>query len=272
MRARDAASEAGAVAYADFRDMIGKVDAVSVAVPASSHHAVASAFLAAGVSVFVEKPLADTFAAARALAAAAEKHGAVLQVGHIERFNPAVVAMAERVGAPRRMSFRRLSTWNGRAADVDVILDLMIHDIDLALHFANAPVKSVAGSGQRVQSDTIDEAEAWLTFENGVIATLSASRVAARNERRVSISELGAVHSADLNAPSLVVTRRGEPPAVIELPPHDNLGAEIDAFVRSVAGGQPVAVDGEVGAAAVGIAERIRAAIDEADEPVRRSM
>jgi predicted dehydrogenase len=271
-RASAFAAEFGATAFTDYRDLIGKVDAVSIAVPAAGHHDVAAAFIAAGVHVFVEKPLAATTDAARALAAAASACGVVLQVGHIERFNPAVTAIEQRIGQPRRMAFRRLSAWNGRATDVDVIFDLMIHDIDLALHFAQSPVRSVAGSGQVARSSTIDEAEAWLTFENGAIATLSASRVAPQTERRITISEPGAAYVADLGAPGLAVTRRGEPtPTIIPLEAHDNLGAEIDSFLACVADGAAPRVGGEAGVAAVDIAERIRAAID-AGAPAIRSV
>lgn len=265
--------EFGATAFADYRDVIGRVDAVSIAVPAAGHHEVASAFIEAGVHVFVEKPLAATAEAARTLVTEAAAAGVVLQVGHIERFNAAVAAIAERVVNPRRMAFRRMSVWNGRASDVDVIFDLMIHDIDLALFFAHSPVRSVAGNGQIVRSGMIDEAEAWLTFENGAIATLSASRVAPQTERRVTISEPGAAYVADLGAPGLAVTRRGEPtPTIIPLEAHDNLGAEIDSFLACVAAHGTPRVDGEAGVAAVHIAERIRSAIDEAGMPAIRSV
>ena len=179
-----AASERyGCASHADHRALIGMVDAVSITVPTSNHHEVASDFLDAGIHVFVEKPIAADAASAADLVDRAEKANATLQVGHIERFSPAFRALRERCADPRLISAVRRTEWRGRAVDVDVVLDLMIHDIDLVLTLAGAPVVSVEASGARIVSATNDVAEARLTFANGVMATLSASRVAAKGER-----------------------------------------------------------------------------------------
>jgi predicted dehydrogenase len=149
---------------------------------------------------------------------------------------------------------------------VDVVLDLMIHDIDLALTLAKSPVVSVAANGATIKSDTTDEAEAWLVFANGLIATLSASRVAEVNERVVTVTEPGFAWHADLTGPSLTYTPRGQRGASgvsVAMPKRDNLGAEIAAFLNSVATGAPPMVDGAAGVAALEIGERIRAAIEE---------
>ena len=273
-RARATAQLYGAAAFADWRDLIGKVDAVSLAVPASLHAAVARDFLDAGVHVLVEKPIAVASAAARDLVARAGQAGVILQVGHIERFSPIFGALQRRVTNPRRIACTRRAKWNGRAADVDVILDLMIHDIDLILALAGSPVASVAASGTAVRSGATDEAEAWLTFADGLVATLSASRVAEENERKVVVTEPGTIYTADLAASGLEVTSRGKWGAAAEavaLSPQDNLAAEIDAFLDSVATGTPPAVDGHAGLAALEVAERIQAAIADSDAPVRRS-
>ncbi len=273
-RAETVAADSGSEALTEHRALIGKVDAVSIAVPAVQHHAVAADFLDAGVHVFIEKPIAVDSAAAEDLVARAERAGVVLQVGHIERFSPAVAALAARLVNPRRIAAVRQTKWSGRAVDVDVILDLMIHDIDLVLTLAAAPVVSVAANGAATVSGRTDEAEAWLTFANGTVATLSVSRSAAENRRRLKVTEPDMIYVADLAGPTLFARRRagrGEAESV-PLISHDNLGAEIAAFLDSVANGTPPLVDGRAGAAALAIAERIQAAIAGGSQPARRSM
>ena len=269
-----AAETYGAAPFADHRDLIGKVDAVSITVPASLHHAVAADFIDAGVHVLIEKPIATDSAAARDLIARAGRAGVILQVGHIERFSPAVGELRLRVTNPRRIACRRRAKWPGRSIDVDVILDLMIHDIDLVLTLANAPLASVAASGAEVASGMTDEAEAWLTFASGLIATLSVSRVAEEGERKLTVTEPDTVFSADLAVPSLSFVGRRVPHAVpvpIVLPRRDSLGAEIAAFLKSVATGTPPEVDGRAGLAALEVAERIQGAILDMQAPARRS-
>ncbi len=273
-RAEALAADTGAEAFTDHRVLIGKVDAVSIAVPATLHHAVATDFLDAGVHVFTEKPLSVDSATAEDLVGRAERAGLVLQVGHIERFSPAVGELARRLVDPRRIATVRRTGWSGRSDDVDVILDLMIHDIDLVLALAGSAVVSVAADGAATVSGLIDEAEAWLTFANGIVATLSVSRSATENQRLLTVSEPGTVYVADLAGPTLVVRPRiGHGAAeTVSLAPHDNLGAEIAAFLDSVANGTPPLVDGRAGAQAVAIAERIQAAIAGGAAPARRSM
>jgi predicted dehydrogenase len=214
----------------------------------------------------VEKPLTADSAQGRDLVDVAARKGVILQVGHVERFSPVFCALRDRLIAPRRVSCIRRTKWSGRSSDVDVILDLMIHDIDLVLTMAGSPVVSVAASGAEVVSGKIDEAEAWITFANGMIATLSASRAATENERKITITEAETSYAADLSIPSLTSVSRRVPGAVptdIPLSTRDNLGAEIDAFLNSVTTGMPPKVDGLSGLAALEIAERIRAAIAE---------
>jgi predicted dehydrogenase len=270
-----AAAEAyGAAPFANYRDLIGKVDAVSITVPATLHHAVAADFIDAGVHVFIEKPIATESVAARDLIARATRRNVILQVGHIERFSPAVDELRLRVSNPRRIACLRRTKWNGRAVDVDVILDMMIHDIDLVLTLAKAPPVSVAASGAEVMSGMTDEAEAWLTFANGLIATISVSRVAEGIERKLSVTEPNILFTADLSAPSLSYVSRRVPHAVpvpVVLPHRDNLGAEITAFLKSVATGVVPDVDGRAGLAALEVAERIQRAIVDAQAPARRS-
>lgn len=273
-RAQAIAADAGTRAVTDHRALIGKVDAVSIAVPATHHHAAAADFLDAGVHVFMEKPLAVDSASGEDLVARAERAGVVLQVGHIERFSPAVAELEKRLSDPRRIAAVRRTGWSGRSGDVDVVLDLMIHDIDLVLTLAASPVVSVTANGVATVSGLTDEAEAWLTFASGTIATLSASRCAAENRRVLTVTEPGTIYVADLAGPSLSLRPRGghAEPEMVPLTPHDNLGVEIAAFLDSVAGGAPPLVDGRAGARAVAIAERIQAAIADGAAPARRSL
>lgn len=268
---RAAAVEAsGAEAFADYRDLLGKVEAVAVTVPATWHHEVAAFFIDAGVHVFVEKPIAPDSAAARDLIARAERAGVILQVGHIERYSPAVDSLRARVSNPRRISSVRRAKWHGRSVDVDVVLDMMIHDIDLVLTLANSPLVSVAASGAAVMSGLTDEAEAWLTFADGLIATISVSRVAEIQERKLTITEPDTAYSADLGIPSLSILSRRTPgaaPVSVELPARDNLGAEVDTFLKCIATGTTPEVDGRAGLAALEVAERIQGAIRDAAAP-----
>jgi predicted dehydrogenase len=266
-RARAAGEQYGCVGYADHRDLIGKVDAVSITVPAVLHHRVARDFLDAGVHVLIEKPITADSAAARDLVAAAARANVILQVGHLERFSPVVDALRARVSSPRRISAARRTPWTGRSTDVDVVLDLMIHDIDLALMLAGQPVASVAASGVVGRSGRVDEAEAWLTFAGGTIATLSASRVAETGERRIVVTEPATVFAGDLGRTSLTALSRGQrgaEPTTVPVESRDALGAEITAFLASVRAGAAPDVDGAAGLAALEIAERIQASIADA--------
>jgi predicted dehydrogenase len=255
-----AAEKYGAEALGDHRGLIGKVDAVSITVPASLHHAVASDLIAAGIHLFIEKPIAADAKEAAELISQAEKTGVLLQIGHIERFSPAFRELQKGVGQPRLVEAIRHSPWNGRSTDVDVVLDLMIHDIDLALALIGEPVTSVEATGTAVKTAHNDIANATLRFANGAVAKLSASRVADKPTRTLSVEEPGRAYTADLGAPSLSVTAGGST-GTIPVEPADNLGAEIAAFLDSVATGSPPLVDGRAGLAAVAVAEMILAAI-----------
>ena len=185
-RACAAGETFGAEAISSHRGLIGKVDAVSITVPTVSHYAVARDLIDAGVHVFIEKPIAASAAEAEDLVERAAAMRATLQIGHIERFSPAFRALKGRIGDPRLIAAVRSTPWTGRALDVDVVLDLMIHDIDLAVDLAGAPVVAVDAVGTQVFSPTNDMAEARLTFANGVVATLAASRVSAKGERTLT--------------------------------------------------------------------------------------
>ncbi|MCB1488659.1 MAG: Gfo/Idh/MocA family oxidoreductase [Bauldia sp.] len=263
-RSATAAQRFDAAPFGDHHALIGQVEAVSVAVPTSLHHKVAGDLIDAGIHVFVEKPIASDAGEAADLVARARARGVVLQVGHIERYAPAFRALLNRVEAPRLVECVRHATWSGRATDVDVVLDLMIHDIDLALTVAASPVVSVAASGTSVATETNDVAEARLVFENGVVARLAASRVAASPERSVCVAETGRYLAADLAGQTLSIVTGIQGAATTEsvtLAAADNLGSEINAFLESVRSGEAPPVDGVAGLDAMKVADMILAEI-----------
>ncbi len=251
----------GVEGLTDHRDLIGRVDAVSVAAPTSLHHSIASELIDAGVHVFVEKPIAATIADAADLVARAAKADVALQVGHIERFAPAYRSLAKQVRALKSIACVRHTPWRGRAADVDVVLDLMIHDIDLTLSLAKAPVIAVEAAGSPVVTADNDVVGARLTFDNGLVASLSASRVAAEGERTLTVSETGRRLVADLSRQTLTVSPDSGPSEDQDFGAADNLAAEISAFLDSIASGAEPVVDGRAGLEALKVAEMIRSAV-----------
>ncbi len=261
-RARAVAEAHGAEALHDHRALIGKVDAVSITVPTSLHHAVAADLLDAGIHVLIEKPIADSPEAARDLIARAARSGAVLQVGHIERFSPVFGELAKAVSAPRVVELTRIGPWKGRAVDVDVVLDLMIHDIDLALALIGSDVVAVAATGAAVRAPTNDFAHAILHFANGASAYLHASRIADRQERSIRVVDTDRLLVADLAARSVAWSLPdGSSRHEIAVSASDNLALEIDSFLDAALSRQPPVVDGAAGLRALDIAERIMRAI-----------
>ena len=186
-QARAVAERVGTRAVDDYHDLLGKVDAISVAVPTALHREVASAFLQIGVAAMVEKPLAGSLADAEALVALARARGAVLQVGHIERFNAALGALDGMNLRPKFIAAERLSTYSFRSTDIGVVLDLMIHDIDLVLSMVPTPVKSVQAVGVSVFGGHEDIANARIEFEDGCVVNLTASRVSVEASRKMRL-------------------------------------------------------------------------------------
>src|SRR5262249_20419001 len=211
-RAQKLAHETGARAINDYRDLPGKFDLASVASPSVTHHEVAAAMLRAGVDVLLEKPMAPSLSEARQLAALAAEHARVLQIGHLERFNPAIVRLRSIVNGPRFVECARLAPFTERGTDVDVILDLMIHDLDVIFSLAPAEVTSVEAVGVAVLTDTIDVANARIRFEGGLIANVSASRVAPRRERKIRFFQPDAYLSVDYEARRVQIYRKSPPP------------------------------------------------------------
>ena len=243
-RARQVASEHGAAAFRDYRELAGRVDVASVATPGATHFEIAAGLLEAGVDILLEKPMAAGLEEARRLAALAADGGRVLQVGHLERFNPAIVHLRSLLHAPRYIECHRLAPFTERGTDVDVVLDLMVHDLDVVLTVSAAAVASVEALGVAVLTSQVDVANARLRFADGLIANLNASRVAARRERKIRFFQPDAYISLDYEARRVQVYRKGPPAAgsafptisaeQIELGHGDPLADEIAAFVDSV--------------------------------------
>jgi len=259
-RAKAAGEKHGAEPLSDHRALIGRVEAASICAPASFHEAVANDLIAAGIDLFVEKPLADTAAGAARLVRAADKAGTILQVGHIERFAPAFRGLAARVGKVSEIEAVRHAPWNGRSTDVDVVLDLMIHDIDLVLALVRQPVVAVEARGNVVRTAFNDAVDATLRFADGTVARLSTTRLADKPKRTLRVVDERGEYRADLGGPSLAFTA-GRQTETIAVEPADNLAAEIAAFLASVRDRTPPVVDGRAGRDAVAVAEMIIAAV-----------
>jgi predicted dehydrogenase len=261
------AAEVGTLAVADYRELLGKVDAVSVVTPTPAHFEIAAAFLAAGAHVLVEKPITETPEQARALIAQAAKHKRVLQVGHLERFNAAVLAAEPHLRTPRFMECQRLAPYKERGTDVNVVLDLMIHDIDLVQSLARSEIVSIDAIGSPVFSGEIDIANARIRFANGCVANTTASRVSLKTERKLRIFEDAAYISLDLQQKILTLIRKregvpqpGQLPVTIEeanLEQGDALMSEIESFLDCIRNDQRPVVSGEDGLRALETAIRI---------------
>jgi predicted dehydrogenase len=250
-----------------YASLLGAVDAVSVVTPTPAHFEIAREFLAAGAHVLVEKPIAETPAEARELIALAARAGRILQVGHLERFNAAILAAEPHLHAPRFIECHRLAPYRERGTDVNVVLDLMIHDIDLVQTMVNAPIATIDAVGTPVFSEEIDIANARIRFANGCVANATASRVSLKTERKLRIFEDDAYLSLDLQQKIMTLIRKRGPgdapgplPVIIEeqsLDPGDALQAEIDSFLQCIRAGRPPVVTGEAGLMALETAIRI---------------
>ena len=205
--AQAVAKPLGCRAVADYHELLGQVDAVSVVVPTQAHHAVTLDFLRAGAHVLVEKPIAVTLEQADEMIALAEQLGLKLAVGHLERFNPVALALEPLLQRPRFIESTRLAPFKPRATDVSVLLDLMIHDVDLILSLVDSEIVSIDSSGARVLTADIDIANARIRFANGCVANVTASRVSNKSERKMRVFQDRACHSLDFGTRQLVSYR-----------------------------------------------------------------
>jgi predicted dehydrogenase len=271
-RAEEIARKLGTRAFHDYREIIGCVDCVSLAVPTPEHYALAAELLESGVDVLVEKPMTETAAEGRALVECADRRARVLQVGHLERFNPAIRSLAGVLTRPRFIECHRLAPFTERGTEVDVILDLMIHDLDVILSVVQAPVEKVEAVGVPVLSESVDIANARLRFAGGVIANITSSRVALKRERKIRFFQADAYVSVDYGDKRVLIARRLPPPPGSSTPVIDmseqSFGAadalydEIEAFVRAVRTRERPLVDGPTAVRVLEVAELIRSSLE----------
>jgi predicted dehydrogenase len=261
-RAREVAASVGAEAVTDYRELVGRVRGVSVAVPTKLHRQVAGDFLLAGVDVLVEKPMTATIEEGRELVELARQNHRMLQVGHLERFNPAIRALEKVIHDPKFVECHRLAPFVERGTDVDVVLDLMIHDIDVIASLVRSPVDRVEAVGVPVLTDKPDIANARITFANGCIANVTSSRVSIKRERKIRFFQPDAYISIDYDQKRAQVFHRPAKGAswmdirgeTVEISESDALADEIESFLDSIAGRSDPLVSGEEGLRALEIA------------------
>jgi predicted dehydrogenase len=275
-RADSVATEFGTTAIASLEELRGRVDAVSVAVPTISHGEVGCQLMEMGFDVLVEKPMAATLAEADELLAAARRHGRILQVGHVERFNPAVVAVEPILNRPLFFEVHRLGVFTPRSLDVDVIFDLMIHDLDILLALVDEPVTEVKAVGIPVLTDKVDIAHARLDFAGGAVANVTASRVSTERVRKMRFFQQHEYISLDYarrDALRVGVKKAGPQPEFgfekLAAPATEPLRAELDAFAEAVKTRREPRTNGQAGRAALELAVRVMASIQEHAERVQ---
>lgn len=277
-RAAEVAAEFSTRAFPDYHSLAGRVDAVSLAVPTAEHARVGCALLAQGIDLLVEKPIAASLLEADALIDAASRHGRILQVGHLERFNPAVVAAEAILSRPLFFEVHRLGIFTPRSLDIDVVYDVMIHDLDILLALAGSPIEEVKAVGIPVLTDKVDIAHARIAFASGAIANVTASRVSTERVRKMRFFQQHEYISLDYTRRDALRVRVVGPPhagshvgeaasqpefAFEKLPtePEEPLRAELRDFVAAVATRRAPRVDGEAGRRALELADRVMAGI-----------
>jgi predicted dehydrogenase len=269
-RARQVAGEMGVRAFDSLEETLRAVRAISGVIPTSVHAELACRAFERGVDVLLEKPLTRTLEEADQVIECAAARNCILQVGHVERFNPGVVAAREITHHPLFFEVHRLGVFTPRSLDVDVVFDLMIHDLDLVLWMAESPVREVRAVGLAVLSDKVDIANARLEFENGAVANLTASRASIEKVRKFRYFQPYEYVSIDFtrrDALVVSVNRDGAEPQIgfrkLAAPPAEPLRAELAAFVESVSTRRPPLVGGREGREALAVAERVMTAIEE---------
>lgn len=256
-RVDEVAAKVGTSGFTDYREIIDRVDAVSIVVPTHYHFPVAKAFLERGVHVLLEKPITTTVEEADELIRIADERQLVFQVGHLERFNPVVMALDNILTAPRFVESIRIAPFKPRGTDVNVVLDLMIHDIDIIQHIVDSPVKQINSIGAPVFTDEEDIANARIQFENGCVANVTASRISMKSERRMRIFQPDSYITVDFQNKKLAQFRKGTgemlpgvPNVIVDeqnFEPGDALKAEIASFLECIRTGATPVVSGRDG-------------------------
>ena len=251
----------------DYRDLYGKIEAVSVVVPTSLHFKISKNLLLEGVNVLIEKPITESVEEADELIKIAKEKNLIIQVGHLERFNPAVLSITKFIKKPKFIEAHRLSKYKGRSMDVCVILDLMIHDIDFVLSVVKSKIKSISASGARVVSNHIDIANARLSFENGCVANITASRVSMKDERKMRIFQKNQYTAIDFvnKSSKLIKKKEGLDISDIEVQNFssreketDALKDEIASFLDSIKQNKTPVITGENGRDALDVALEVK--------------
>ena len=271
IRAAEIATALGVKAFSDHRELIGQVDAVSVVVPTQYHHTVARDFLAAGVHVLIEKPITVTIEEADDLIALADQSGVVFQVGHLERFNPVLVALDDILQEPLFIESVRIAPFKPRGTDVNVVLDLMIHDIDIIQHIVKSPVERIDAIGAPVFTGEEDIANARILFKSGCVANVTASRISLKSERKMRIFQRDAYLTLDFQNRKILVAQKGSgeifpgvPNVKVderELGEADALRSEIESFIAAIRDGKQPQVSGRDGRMALETALKINLAL-----------
>ncbi|NJD39020.1 MAG: Gfo/Idh/MocA family oxidoreductase [Geobacter sp.] len=271
-RAAEVAAACGCGSFTDYRDLIGKVDAVSVVVPTQYHYEVAREFLAAGVHVLIEKPITVTIEQADELIALADTNRLVFQVGHLERFNPVMMAAEEVLNEPLFVESVRIAPFKPRGTDVNVVLDLMIHDIEIIQHLVKSPVARIDAVGAPVFTGEEDIANARIAFENGCVANVTASRISLKSERKMRIFQRDAYLTLDFQNKKVLVAKKGAgellpgvPNVQVteqELGQSDPLLSEISSFVEAIRLGKQPQVSGRDGRMALETALKINQSLN----------
>jgi len=274
-RAAEAAAQYGA-AVSKLGDLAGEVEGAIVAVPTSAHEAVACELLSAGIDVLVEKPIAPDVGAADRMIECAERHGRVLQVGHLERFNPAVVELERRATLPLFFEIHRLNVFSPRSLDVDVVLDLMIHDVDIVLALAGAEPEEIRAAGISILSEKVDIANVRLQFPNGCVANLTASRVSTERVRKVRIFQPNQYLSLDYGRQDLAILSVGANRAIgfeqATVGKAEPLKLQLDAFLDSIESRNPPKCSGRAARLTLGVAVAILDKIKEHSDLVSQTL
>lgn len=278
-RAEEVAAAQGTHAFADWRDIPGPLDAVSIATPTEAHAAIALPLIDRGVHVLVEKPLTRSLAEADGILAAARAKGVVLGVGHIEHFNPAVQAARGHISQPGFIEVHRLGTFPERSLDIDVVFDLMIHDLGLVLDLVDSPVVAIDAVGVPVLTPRVDIANARLRFASGCIANVTASRISREQVRKIRFFQQNAYLSIDYKAQEAeiwrLVPQDGGMPRIdggkLDVEREEPLRSELADFVAAVREGRPAGVTGEQGRAALVLATEIVSRMEESARQGDRS-
>lgn len=271
IRGNEIATALGTTLYSNYHDLIGKVDAVSIVVPTQYHHVVAKDFLAAGVHVLIEKPITVTIEEADELIELAEQNNVVFQVGHLERFNPVLVALDGVLKEPLFIESVRIAPFKPRGTDVNVVLDLMIHDIDIIQHIVKSPVERIDAIGAPVFTGEEDIANARIAFKNGCVANVTASRISLKSERKMRIFQRDAYITLDFQNRKILIAQKGTgeifpgvPNVKIderELGEADALRSEIESFLTAIRENKAPEVSGLEGRMALETALKINTSL-----------